>query len=57
MLHRGLGVPSRETPASPRLHWVMTGRMDTGWRLAALALAWLGGVALHLQQRSLPTGR
>lgn len=32
----------------------MTGRMDTGWRLAALALAWLGGVALHLQQRSLP---
>lgn len=34
----------------------MTGRMDTGWRLAALALAWLGGVALHLQQRSLPAG-
>jgi competence protein ComEC len=32
----------------------MTGRMDTGWRLAALALAWLVGVTLHLQQRSLP---
>ena len=26
---------------------------DTGWRLAALALAWLAGVALHLQQREL----
>jgi hypothetical protein len=29
------------------------GGSDTGWRLAGLALAWLGGVALHLQQRSL----
>jgi competence protein ComEC len=26
---------------------------DTGWRLAGLALAWLAGVALHLQERSL----
>ncbi|MDH5540411.1 MAG: DNA internalization-related competence protein ComEC/Rec2, partial [Rhizobacter sp.] len=26
---------------------------DTGWRLAGLALAWLAGVALHLQERAL----
>ncbi|MBC8057698.1 MAG: hypothetical protein H7Y61_14075, partial [Rhizobiales bacterium] len=31
----------------------MHGRADTGTRLAALALAWLAGVALHLQQRML----
>ena len=29
------------------------GGTDTGWRLAGLALAWLAGVTLHLQQRSL----
>ena len=29
------------------------GGSDTGWRGAALALAWLAGVALHLQERSL----
>ena len=29
------------------------GGTDTGWRLAGLALAWLAGVALHLQERSL----
>ena len=27
--------------------------VDIGWRLAALALAWIAGVALHLQQRAL----
>ena len=27
--------------------------VDIGWRLGGLALAWVGGVALHLQQRSL----
>jgi len=27
--------------------------VDTGWRLAGLALGWLAGVALHLQQRAL----
>ena len=26
---------------------------DTGWRLAGVALAWLAGVALHLQERAL----
>ena len=31
----------------------MHGRADTGARLAALALAWLAGVALQLQQRAL----
>ena len=31
----------------------MHGRADTGTRLAALALAWIAGVALHLQQREL----
>ena len=31
----------------------MHGRADTGTRLAALALAWIAGVALHLQQRTL----
>jgi competence protein ComEC len=31
----------------------MQGRADTGARLAALALAWVAGVALHLQQRTL----
>ena len=31
----------------------MHGRADTGTRLAALALAWIVGVALHLQQRTL----
>ncbi len=31
----------------------MQGRADTGARLAALALAWVAGVALHLQQRAL----
>ena len=31
----------------------MHGRADTGTRLAALALAWIAGVAMHLQQRSL----
>ena len=29
------------------------GGTDTGWRLVGLALAWLAGVALHLQQRAL----
>ncbi len=29
------------------------GGTDTGWRLAGLALAWLAGVALHLQERTL----
>ena len=29
------------------------GGADTGWRLAGLALAWLVGVALHLQERAL----
>ncbi|HEY9024611.1 MAG TPA: DNA internalization-related competence protein ComEC/Rec2, partial [Burkholderiaceae bacterium] len=29
------------------------GEQQTGWRLTGLALAWLLGVALHLQQRSL----
>ena len=29
------------------------GGPDTGWRLAGLALAWLAGVALQLQERSL----
>ena len=29
------------------------GGPDTGWRLGALALAWLAGVALHLQERVL----
>ena len=28
-------------------------RADMGWRLATLALAWIAGVAAHLQQRSL----
>ena len=27
--------------------------VDFGWRLGALALAWIAGVALHLQQRAL----
>ena len=27
--------------------------VDIGWRLAGLALAWIAGVAVHLQQRSL----
>ena len=31
----------------------MQGHADTGWRLAGLALAWVAGVALHLQQRAL----
>ena len=31
----------------------MQGRADTGARLAALALAWVAGVGLHLQQRTL----
>jgi competence protein ComEC len=31
----------------------MHARADTGARLAALAMAWLGGVAMHLQQRTL----
>ena len=31
----------------------MHGRADTGTRLAALAIAWIAGVALHLQQRAL----
>ena len=31
----------------------MHGRADTGSRLAALALAWLAGTTLHLQQREL----
>ena len=31
----------------------MHGRADTGTRLAALAIAWLAGVALQLQQRAL----
>ena len=31
----------------------MRERVDVGWRLAALALAWLAGVALHLQQGAL----
>lgn len=31
----------------------MHARADTGTRLAALALAWIAGVALHLQQRAL----
>ncbi|HWH84607.1 MAG TPA: ComEC family competence protein, partial [Burkholderiaceae bacterium] len=31
----------------------MRASVDTGARLAALALAWLAGVALHLQQRAL----
>ena len=31
----------------------MQRRADTGARLAALALAWIAGVALHLQQRAL----
>ena len=31
----------------------MQGNADTGWRLASLALAWVAGVALHLQQRAL----
>ena len=31
----------------------MRGRVDIGWRLSTLALAWLAGVAMHLQQRSL----
>ncbi len=35
----------------------MHGRADTGWRLGSLALAWVAGVAVHLQQRSLgPVG-
>src|SRR3982751_4530101 len=29
------------------------GGSDTGWRGGALALTWLAGVALHLQERSL----
>src|SRR5947209_2230168 len=29
------------------------GGTHTAWRLAGLALAWLGGVALHLQERTL----
>ena len=29
------------------------GGQDIGWRLAGLALAWLAGVALHLQERAL----
>ncbi len=29
------------------------GGTDIGWRLAGLALAWLAGVALHLQERAL----
>jgi competence protein ComEC len=29
------------------------GGADTGWRLAGLALAWLAGVALHLQEQTL----
>ena len=28
----------------------------TGWRLAALALAWLAGIALQLQERALLPG-
>jgi competence protein ComEC len=31
----------------------MRGRVDIGWRLSTLALAWLAGVAMHLQQQSL----
>ncbi len=31
----------------------MQGHADTGWRLASLALAWVAGVAMHLQQRAL----
>ena len=31
----------------------MHAEADTGWRLAGLALAWIAGVALHLQQRAL----
>jgi competence protein ComEC len=31
----------------------MQGTVDIGWRLAALALAWVAGVALHLQQPAL----
>ena len=31
----------------------MQGHADTGWRLAGLALAWVAGVGLHLQQRAL----
>ncbi len=31
----------------------MGGQQQTGWRLTGLALAWLTGVALHLQQRAL----
>jgi len=31
----------------------MGGEQQTGWRLTGLALAWLIGVALHLQQRAL----
>ena len=31
----------------------MRAAVDTGWRLAGLALSWIAGVALHLQQRSL----
>ena len=31
----------------------MGGQQQTGWRLTGLALAWLIGVALHLQQRAL----
>ena len=32
------------------------GAHGTAWRLAGLALAWLGGIALHLQQHSLGPG-
>src|SRR5215212_8020549 len=40
-------------PERRESYTVTMGGSDTGGRLAALALAWLAGVAVHLQQRAL----
>ena len=32
------------------------GGRDTGWKLAGLALAWMAGVALQLNERALMAG-
>ena len=44
----GLGSEGRKSYTA-----AMGGPTSTGWRLAGAALAWLAGVALQLQQRTL----
>src|SRR2546425_5891467 len=46
-------IGSKWSPNPTLRHTAPMGGTNTGWRLAGLALAWLGGVALQLNERAL----